>query len=143
MDAQAETVAKLRTKRAPVGSKKKKTKTTATEATRLSGQAQPLENLKTRGSSSYYSDILVDEPFTDDEGEKWKITDVSYDNKEREYVVGYVPERIKRGMSEQDKRGYDSSLVEVLGWMGKARVKKLGLSTNLKYWEAQQLADAV
>ena len=141
LDAQAETVAKLRTKRAPVGSKKKKT--TATEATGLSGQAQPVENLKTRGSSSYYSDILVDEPFTDDEGKKWKITDVSYDNKEREYVVGYVPERIKRGMSEQDKSGYDSSLVEVLGWMGKARVKKLGLSTNLKYWEAQQLADAV
>ena len=41
------------------------------------------------------------------------------------------------------KSSYDSSLVEVLGWMGKARVKKLGLSTNLEYWEAPQLADAV
>ena len=96
--------------------------------------AQGEEKAKTRGNSQYYRKALVGETFRDD-GRLWQIQDIKYSQGLDRYLVDYRPARLTARSSAQDKAGYETRIEEVFEWIGKARLRQLGLLTNKEYWD--------
>ena len=49
--------------------------------------------------------------------------------------MDYRPSRVTARSSAQDKAGYETRIEEVFEWIGKARLRQLGLLTNKEYWD--------
>ena len=75
------------------------------------------------------------EKFRDD-GRLWETQDVNYNQGLDRYLVDYHPARLTVRSSAQDKAGYETRIEEVFEWLGKARLRQLGLLTNQEYWDA-------
>jgi len=97
------------------------------------------ERLRTRGSQEHFRDRLQGVTFKD--GRMWKTTSVDWDRGVKRYIVSYEPVRITTSTSEQDKKGYETQLIEVLDLIGPKKRDELGLAENYKYWDKLRAND--